>query len=144
MNLDMTDWAYGFGGGLIIGVSAALFLLLNGRIAGISGILGGMISGKLPGDATERLLFLAGLIGVPAIYAFVKAAPTVNATSSVPLLVAAGLLVGVGTRMGAGCTSGHGVCGMSRFSLRSIAAAIVFMAVGAIVVSLGRHVIGGL
>ena len=144
MNLDMTDWAYGFGGGLIIGVSAALFLLLNGRIAGISGILGGMISGKLPGDATERLLFLAGLIGVPAIYAFVKTAPAVNATTSIPLLFAAGLLVGVGTRMGAGCTSGHGVCGMSRFSLRSIAAALTFMAVGAIVVSLGRHAIGGL
>ncbi|MEO1613018.1 MAG: YeeE/YedE family protein [Pseudomonadota bacterium] len=138
------NWLYGLGGGLMIGVSAALYLLLNGRIAGISGLFGGMVAGKADGDSFERLAFIAALIGVPAIYVFAGGAPEANAPVSAPLLVAAGLLVGVGTRMGGGCTSGHGVCGMSRVSPRSIIAAVTFMACGAVVVTLGRHVIGGL
>lgn len=144
MTINLTDWAYGFGGGLMIGLSAALYLLLNGRIAGISGILGALISDRTTGDAAERMLFLSGLIGAPLLYVVAGGAPEANPTHSAAILVAAGLLVGVGTRMGAGCTSGHGVCGMSRLSPRSIAAAVVFMAVGALVVTLGRHVVGGL
>lgn len=144
MTINLTDWAYGFGGGLMIGLSATLYLLLNGRIAGISGILGALVSGRTTGDAAERLLFLAGLIGAPLLYVVAGGSPEANPTHSAAILVAAGLLVGIGTRMGAGCTSGHGVCGMSRFSPRSIAAAVVFMAVGALVVTLGRHVVGGL
>ena len=144
MNLNMMDWVFGLGGGLMIGASAALFLLLNGRIAGISGIFGGMVSGRSDGDAMERLAFLAALIGVPAIYVATGGAPMANAPTSAPLLIVAGLLVGIGTRMGSGCTSGHGVCGMSRFSMRSITAAVTFMLVGAAVVTIGRHVVGGL
>lgn len=144
MNLNVIDYAYGLGGGLLIGLSAALFLLLNGRIAGISGILGGLVSAMPPADRAERLLFLLGLIGAPALWLMLGNMPAVNATTSPVLLIVAGLLVGVGTRMGGGCTSGHGVCGMSRFSPRSITAAVVFMFTGAVIVTLGRHVIGGL
>ncbi|MEM7544492.1 MAG: YeeE/YedE family protein [Pseudomonadota bacterium] len=144
MNLNITDWAYGLGGGLLIGLSAALFLLANGRIAGISGILGGLIGPVAPPDRAERLLFLLGLIGAPAIWLLIGHAPQVNATTSPVILIAAGLLVGIGTRMGGGCTSGHGVCGMSRVSPRSIMAALTFILVGVVVVTLGRHVIGGL
>jgi uncharacterized membrane protein YedE/YeeE len=144
MNLNTIDYAYGLGGGLLIGLAAAVFLLLNGRIAGISGILGGLISAQAPGDRVERILFLLGLVGAPAIWLLSGHVPAVNASTSPAILVIAGLLVGVGTRMGSGCTSGHGVCGMSRFSMRSIAAALTFMFVGAVVVTIGRHVIGGL
>ena len=144
MNLDVIDWAYGLGGGMAIGLSAALFLLLNGRIAGISGILGGLLSGRAGGDGAERALFLFGLIGAPALHVLAGGTPAANPTLSAPILIASGLLVGLGTRMGGGCTSGHGVCGMSRFSPRSITAALTFMAAGAIVVTLGRHLIGGL
>ena len=144
MTFNMIDWAYGFGGGLLIGLSAALLLLLNGRIAGISGIVGGLLTGGLRGEGGERAAFLIGLIGAPMVYAFVAGGPAVNASTSVLTLAAAGCLVGVGVRMGSGCTSGHGVCGMSRFSLRSFAAAATFMAVGAVVVTIGRHLLGGL
>lgn len=142
--MNITDWAYGFGGGLLIGLSAALYLLANGRIAGISGILGALVSANAPADRAERLLFLAGLIGAPALGIAMGYAPSINVTTSPALLIIAGLLVGIGTRMGSGCTSGHGVCGMSRLSIRSIIAVLVFMAVGAFVVTIGRHVIGGL
>lgn len=135
------SWLFGLAGGLMIGLAAAAYLLLNGRIAGISGVIGAILSGSAN---SERLAFLAGLIAAPAGYALFVAPPEVNATLSAPVLIAAGLLVGVGTRLGSGCTSGHGVCGMSRFSLRSIAAAATFMAAGALVVTFGRHVIGGL
>ena len=144
MNLNMIDWAYGLGGGLMIGVSAALLLLLNGRIAGISGIFSGIFSGASDGELFEKVAFLAALIGAPAIYLTAGGAPAANAPASAPLLVVAGLLVGIGTRMGGGCTSGHGVCGMSRFSPRSITAAVTFMLAGAAVVTFGRHVVGGL
>lgn len=142
MNLDVIDFAYGFGGGLLIGLSAAILLLVNGRIAGISGIFGGLLSSA--GETRERAAFVVGLIGAPALWAMFGAAPEINAPLSAPLLIVAGLLVGFGTRMGGGCTSGHGVCGMTRASPRSVAAVVVFMAVGAAVVSVGRHVTGGL
>ena len=128
-------------GGLLIGVSAALFLLLNGRIAGISGILGGALE-QASADGAWRYAFLAGLVAAPAAWAaFVPV--TVEIEASTPLLIAAGLLVGFGTRLGSGCTSGHGVCGISRLSMRSIIATVTFMAFGFLTVFVMRHMIGG-
>lgn len=128
-------------GGLLIGASAALFLLLNGRIAGISGILGGALE-QASADGAWRYAFLAGLVAAPAAWAaFVPVAVEIEA--STPLLIAAGLLVGFGTRLGSGCTSGHGVCGISRLSVRSIAATFTFMAFGFLTVFVMRHMIGG-
>ncbi len=135
----ITDWMYGLGGGLLIGAGAAVLLLGNGRIAGVSGILGGVIEGRKLG---EGLAFLAGLIGVPALWAALAGAPAIAVTGSAPLLLAGGLLVGFGTRLGSGCTSGHGICGLSRLSPRSIAATGVFMATAAATVFAARHVIG--
>lgn len=128
-------------GGLLIGTSAALFLLLNGRIAGISGILGGALE-QASADGAWRYAFLAGLVAAPAAWAaFVPV--TVEIEAPTPLLIAAGLLVGFGTRLGSGCTSGHGVCGISRLSMRSIIATVTFMAFGFLTVFVMRHMIGG-
>ncbi len=132
MNWDMTDWAFGAAGGLIIGLSSALYLLLNGRIAGISGILGGLFGD----EKFERAAFLIGLIGAPVVWAVVHMAPQATITASTPVLVLAGLLVGFGVRMGGGCTSGHGVCGLSRFSTRSFVGVVTFMAVGILTVAI--------
>jgi uncharacterized membrane protein YedE/YeeE len=131
-------------GGLLIGSAAALFLLLTGRIAGVSGMTA--IAIRLGSGATPRSQAIAFLTGLPLGTALVAAtirAPVVTVTSSVPLLIAAGLLVGFGTRLGNGCTSGHGVCGIARLSPRSIAATATFMASAAATVFLSRHAIGG-
>ena len=143
MNFDLTNALFGLAGGVLIGLSAAVLLLANGRIAGISGITGSLIALKLPAAWTESLLFLAGLVTAPALYALVVSPPAINITGSVPLLIAGGVLVGVGSRMGSGCTSGHGVCGMSRLSKRSILATLTFMAVAIIAVAVSRHLIAG-
>ena len=127
-------------GGVLIGIAAAMFLLWNGRIAGISGILGGLLRPK-PGDLTWRFAFLVGLIFSPLIYQLFAPLPALQITSSSGIVVAAGLLVGVGTRYGAGCTSGHGVCGISRLSPRSIIATLVFMAAGFAMVFVMRHLL---
>lgn len=132
MNWDMTDWAYGAAGGLIIGLSSALYLLFNGRIAGISGILGGLFGS----ERAERAAFLMGLIGAPVVWAATHSTPTATITASAPMLALAGLLVGFGVRMGGGCTSGHGVCGLSRFSTRSLVGVATFMAVGVLTVTI--------
>ncbi|HSF93456.1 MAG TPA: YeeE/YedE family protein [Thermohalobaculum sp.] len=134
------DWIYGLIGGLLIGTASAVLLLGNGRIAGISGILGGVLTGR---NLPEGAAFLAGLIGLPALYALTLGAPAIAVTGWLPLLLAGGLLVGFGTRLGSGCTSGHGVCGMSRLSPRSLVATGTFMAVAAVTVFLTRHVLGG-
>lgn len=138
------DLIFGLAGGLLIGTAAALLLLGNGRIAGISGILGGVLA-RIPEmrGRAEGLAFLAGLIGLPALYALTAGAPAITVTASVPLLVTGGLLVGFGTRLGGGCTSGHGICGLSRLSPRSLVATGVFMGVAAAVVFVLRHLIGG-
>lgn len=129
-------------GGVLIGVSAALLLVLNGRIAGISGILGGLLH-PVRGEIGWRLAFLAGMFVASLAYvAFGGVLPTVNLDSSLPLLVVAGLVVGFGTRLGAGCTSGHGVCGIGRLSPRSIVATLVFMVTAIATVFIARHVIG--
>ena len=138
------DWIYGLAGGLLIGAASAILLLGNGRIAGISGIIGGVLA-RIPEmrGRGEGLAFLAGLIGLPALYALTAGAPAITVTASAPLLLTGGLLVGFGTRLGSGCTSGHGVCGLSRLSPRSLAATGVFMGVAAAVVFVLRHLIGG-
>jgi uncharacterized membrane protein YedE/YeeE len=129
-------------GGLLIGASAALFLVLNGRIAGISGILGGLLH-PARSEIGWRLAFLAGLFIAPLVYVAVGGAlPPVELDASLPLLIVAGLIVGFGTRLGAGCTSGHGVCGIGRGSPRSLAATAVFMATAIATVLITRHVIG--
>jgi uncharacterized membrane protein YedE/YeeE len=127
-------------GGAIIGAAAALFALLNGRIAGVSGILGGLMRPQT-GDISWRVAFVAGLVTAPLAWGLLAALPEIRISASVPVLAAAGLLVGVGTRYGGGCTSGHGVCGVARASPRSIAATLLFMAVGFATVYVARHLI---
>jgi len=142
MNIDManfTPWM-SLAGGLLIGTGVALFALLAGRIAGISGIVGGLLRPKR-GETCWRIAFLAGLVGAPFAYALFVPLPEVRVDAGVPVLLLAGLLVGVGTRYGSGCTSGHGICGLSRRSPRSIAATAAFMATGFITVWLLRHVL---
>jgi len=134
-----TPWA-SLAGGILIGIAAAMFVLLNGRIAGISGILGGLLVPKRP-DVAWRVAFIAGLLVAPwALLLFVPAtAPRIDAGFGA--LVVAGVLVGLGTRYGAGCTSGHGVCGLSRLSPRSLVATLAFMAAGFATVFVVRHLI---
>jgi uncharacterized membrane protein YedE/YeeE len=131
-------------GGLLIGTSAALFLLITGRIAGISGLVAAATRIADSGPPWwHAAAFVAGLpVGAWLISSFVRV-PGLSVTSSIPLLVTAGLLVGIGTRLGNGCTSGHGVCGIARLSIRSLAATATFMAAGFATVFVVRHVIGG-
>jgi uncharacterized membrane protein YedE/YeeE len=128
-------------GGILIGLAAALLVLFNGRVAGISGIVGGLFHPRYP-DTAWRMAFVAGLVVAPIAYLLLDQAPVIDIDAGYPLLVGAGLLVGVGTRYGAGCTSGHGVCGISRLSPRSIVATIVFIAVGMLTVFVMRHALG--
>lgn len=135
-----TPWA-SLSGGVLLGLASALFILLNGRILGISGILGGLIPPKRS-DALWRLAFLAGLFTSPWVFkalapSSLLSAPRIDA--GLILLVIAGLLVGLGTRYGSGCTSGHGVCGLARLSPRSLIATLTFMAAGFAVVFVARH-----
>jgi uncharacterized membrane protein YedE/YeeE len=134
-----TPWA-SLAGGALIGLAAALFVLANGRIAGVSGVLGGLLAPRR-GDATWRLAFVLGLVGAPLVYALVTALPLPRIEAGTGALVAAGLLVGVGTRVGSGCTSGHGVCGLSRLSPRSLVATLLFMGAGFATVFVLRHLV---
>jgi uncharacterized protein len=130
-------------GGALIGLSAALLMLSTGRIAGVSGIVGGLIGWNVP-DRDWRIAFVVGLILAPlsgSLVGYAVAEPQMPASWAV--IVIAGLLVGFGTRLGGGCTSGHGVCGVARLSPRSLVATAVFMAVAIIVVAITRHVLGG-
>lgn len=130
-------------GGMLIGLSSATLLVVNGRIAGISGIVGVMLR-RWTSDTAWRAAFLAGLMLGPLVFAaLVGHQPSVRIAASVPVLVLAGLLVGFGTRLGSGCTSGHGVSGLARLSPRSFAAVGTFMATAAATVFLVRHVLGG-
>lgn len=135
-----TPWA-SLAGGVLIGLAAVLLVLFNGRIAGISGILGGLLQWP-QGDIGWRIAFLFGLIAAPLAYAFFAPLPAVQVDAGTATLVIAGLLVGIGTRYGAGCTSGHGVCGLSRLSPRSLVATLAFMAAGFVTVFVVRHFIG--
>ncbi|HQT68586.1 MAG: YeeE/YedE family protein [Rhodospirillales bacterium 20-60-12] len=130
-------------GGAIIGFSALWLWLSLGRIAGISGILGSVVSGA-PRERHWRMAFLVGLMGTPLIATAIGLAPSLHfPVTSPPVLIAAGLLVGFGTRLGSGCTSGHGICGISRLSPRSIAATLTFMAVAFVMVFFTHHLITG-
>jgi uncharacterized protein len=141
----MIDWAHftpwaSLAGGLLIGTAAAMFLLLNGRIAGISGIVGGLLRPQA-GDTGWRVAFLLGLVAAPLLYQLAAPLPVVQVDAGSAGLVVAGLLVGMGTRYGSGCTSGHGVCGLSRLSPRSMVATAAFMVAGFVTVFVVRHLI---
>ena len=136
------DWIYGLAGGLIIGCAAAFYLLVSGRIMGASGILGGLIDGTGKDTRLERGVFIIGLITAPLLYGLVFGFPATNLTSDPVVLIVAGLCVGFGTRMANGCTSGHGVCGISRFSVRGIVATIAFLTAGFVAMLVFRHMLG--
>lgn len=136
-----TPWS-ALAGGALIGLAASLFILLNGRIAGISGIMGGLLSPE-PGDRSWRLAFILGMLVAPIAWAAWGALPHgIFIEADYPLLIVAGLLVGISTRFGSGCTSGHGVCGIARLSPRSLMATIAFMAAGFVTVYITRHLLG--
>lgn len=134
-----TPWA-SLGGGILLGIGAALLVLFNGRVLGISGILAGLVRPR-SGDAAWRLAFLAGLLAAPLLWALAATPVQPHIAAGPVLLVAAGLLVGWGTRHGSGCTSGHGVCGLARLSPRSLVATMAFMAMGFATVFVVRHVL---
>jgi len=133
-----STWLIGFLGGLLIGLAAACYLLVNGKIMGVSGILGGLFTKPSTSIWRERCAFIAGLVLMPVLLMPFYSLPDTQASSSIALLIIAGILVGWGTRMGSGCTSGHGICGLSRFSLRSVVATLTFMAAGMVTVFIMR------
>jgi uncharacterized membrane protein YedE/YeeE len=142
------DWAHftpfaSLAGGVILGVASAIFILVNGRILGISGILGGLLPPKA-GDTTWRVAFLLGMLAAPTVFHAVVPAQYITAPridASGWMVIAAGLLVGIGTRYASGCTSGHGVCGLSRLSPRSLLATLSFMGAGFVMVYVLRHIL---
>jgi uncharacterized membrane protein YedE/YeeE len=134
-----TPWA-SLGGGMLIGVAAAMLVLLNGRIAGISGIVGGLLAPRR-GEIAWRLAFVAGLFAAPLVMTILGKPAFARIDAGFGMLVAAGLLVGVGTSYGSGCTSGHGVCGLSRLSPRSLVATAAFMLAGIATVFVVRHLV---
>lgn len=142
------DWANftpiaALAGGLLIGLAAALFVLLNSRIAGISGIVGGLLERPQRGDIAWRVAFAAGLVAAPLVYRQFASLPALRIEGSLSLLIVAGLLVGFGSRLASGCTSGHGVCGIARLSPRSLLATGIFMAAGFATVFVVRHLLAG-
>ncbi|WP_454669962.1 YeeE/YedE family protein [Achromobacter kerstersii] len=143
MNMDWPAFtpAAAIAGGLLIGAAAVMLMAGAGRIAGISGILGGLL--PMQRDSVWRLAFLLGLCAAPWLYQLGAALPAMVVQASTPRLIVAGLLVGIGTRYASGCTSGHGVCGLSRGSRRSFIATALFMAAGFAMVYATRHMVGG-
>ena len=137
-----TDWIWGFVGGLMIGGAAAFYLLMNGRILGASGILGGLVDGTGRDAMVERLAFLFGAMAVPPLLVPFYDSVETEITDNALVIVAAGLLVGVGTRLANGCTSGHGVCGISRLSPRGLGATGLYLLGGAVTVLVFRHLLG--
>ena len=136
---NFTPWT-SLAGGILLGLASAIFILVNGRILGISGIVGGLLRPK-SGDVGWRLAFVLGMLVAPLLYLLVADPVAVRIDAGWATLVIAGLLVGAGTRFGSGCTSGHGVCGLSRLSLRSLVATLAFMGAGFVTVYLIRHLL---
>ena len=136
------DWIWGLIGGALIGSAAAVFLLVNGRIMGASGLIGGLVDGTGRSNWSERASLIAGLVLVPAIIAWARGGAETHLTSNLIVIVAAGLMVGLGTRIANGCTSGHGVCGISRLSLRGIVATLIYIGAGALFVLVFKHALG--
>lgn len=147
MSIDWTHFSaiHALLGGALIGLASVLLMLLHGRIAGISGILGGLVGGLLGGGSKPetlwRLAFVLGLLYAPLLYRQWEAVGPIHVEAGTGTLIVAGLLVGFGTRLAGGCTSGHGVCGLSRLSLRSLAAVAVFMGAGFVTVGVVRHLL---
>ncbi|WP_342076149.1 YeeE/YedE thiosulfate transporter family protein [Yoonia sp. SS1-5] len=136
------EWIMGLAGGGLIGVAAAIFLLVNGRIMGASGLIGGLVDGSGRHDWRERAALLAGLFLAPALLVPFMAGAQTHLTNNWGVIIIAGLLVGVGTRLANGCTSGHGVCGISRLSLRGIVATVFYIGAGALTVVVFKHGLG--
>jgi len=136
------EWVTGALGGLIIGAAGALFLLANGRIMGASGLIGGLVDGSGRDSWKERAAFVGGLFLVPAILAFAVGGGQTHVSPNLWIVASAGILVGIGTRFANGCTSGHGVCGISRLSMRGIVATVFYLIGGGISVLLFRHILG--
>ena len=136
------DWIWGLIGGLLIGTGGAVFLLGNGKIMGASGIIGGLVDGTGWSTRWERISFLAGVVLLPVLLMPFFGVVDTHLTSNLAVIVVAGLLVGVGTRLANGCTSGHGVCGMSRLSIRGFVATVFYIIAGGISIVLFRHVLG--
>ena len=141
------DWTHftplaALSGGLLIGLSATVLLLGNGRIAGVSGIVGGLLQRYKAGDFAWRVAFVLGLVLAPVLYRLFAEQPESRIDASWVMLVVAGVLVGFGSRLGSGCTSGHGVCGLSRLSPRSLVATATFMTTGFVAVYVVRHLLG--
>jgi len=129
----------GFAGGVLIGLAAVLLLAVNGRVAGVSGTLGGLLTSRSGAERSWRLLFVTGLIAGAALYRLFYGPLPIQIQSTAPVLLAAGALVGWGTRLGSGCTSGHGVCGLARLSPRSLLATVTFMLFGVLTVYVVKH-----
>lgn len=138
--LNFTPWS-SLAGGALIGLAASLFVVANGRVAGVSGLLGGLLQRRREG-ASEKVLFLLGLLVAPLVWGLFAVVPRIEFQTGGVGLVVAGLLVGIGTRYGSGCTSGHGVCGISRLSPRSMVATVCFMLCGFATVFVLRHGLG--
>ena len=136
------DWIMGLLGGLLIGTGGAVYLLINGRVMGASGILGGLIDGSGRASAAERIAFVLGVFAIPTLIVALTGTVETHATSNILVLIAAGLFVGIGTRMANGCTSGHGVCGISRLNFRGIVATVFYILAGGVTVLLFRHILG--
>ncbi|WP_238367391.1 YeeE/YedE family protein [Mesobacterium pallidum] len=136
------DWIWGLVGGLLIGTGGAVFLLINGKIMGASGLIGGLVDGSGRNTAAERLWFLAGVALMPLLLYPLYGEVDTHITGNIGVLVAAGLLVGIGTRFANGCTSGHGVCGISRLNFRGIVATVFYILAGGLSVVLFRHILG--
>ena len=137
------SWIMGLLGGLLIGLGGAVYLLGNGRIMGASGIIGALVDRSESSQAPERVVFLAALVGAPAVASLFVTGMDTYLTSNLLIVVLAGLLVGVGTRVANGCTSGHGVCGISRLSVRGIVATMIYILAGVATVALVRLLLGG-
>jgi len=140
MQIDWTHFTpwLSLGGGIVLGIASAMFILLNGRILGISGIVGGLFRPR-SGDVAWRIAFVLGLLAAPWVYVAVAAPVAPRIDAGWAMVILAGLMVGIGTRYGAGCTSGHGVCGLSRMSPRSLVATLSFMGAGFATVFAIRH-----
>ncbi|CUH69694.1 putative transporter component [Thalassovita autumnalis] len=136
------DWLWGLAGGLLIGLGGAVYLLANGRIMGASGIIGGLVDRSGWSTWAERVVFLTGVFVLPILLLPLTGPVDTHITDNWIVIIAAGLLVGIGTRLANGCTSGHGVCGISRLSLRGMVATVFYIMAGGLTVILFRHILG--
>jgi len=136
------DWIWGLVGGVLIGLAGSVYLLVNGRIMGASGIIGGLVDGSGWSTAKERILFIAGLFVAPIFIIPMYREVDTHLTENLWVVIVAGLLVGVGTRFANGCTSGHGVCGISRMSLRGMVATVFYIIAGGVMMIFARHIMG--